>query len=69
MSGYREFRFYSLQLDADAVRLSMVDGQNREYFTIVGAVSGRSWRERREAALTAIEAAIMAGELPGEVRI
>lgn len=68
MSGFREFRFYSPSLDAEAVRLSMVDDQNREFFTILGAASGKGWRERRDAALTAIEDAIMAGDPPGEIR-
>lgn len=67
MSGYREFRFWSPQRDADAARLSMVDGQGREYFTIIEIESGKRWRERKDAALTAIEDAIMAGEPPGEV--
>ena len=67
MPGYREFRFYSPQLDTEAARLSMVDGQGREYFAVIDAGSGRGYRERREAALSRIEDAIMAGEPPGEV--
>lgn len=68
MSGYREFRFFCPFRDGEAVRLSTVDGQNREFFTIINAESGKRWRERKDAALTAIEDAIMAGEPPGEVR-
>lgn len=67
MSGYREFRFYSPQLDTEAARLSMVDAHGREYFTVISTES-RGYRDRRERALIAIEDAIAAGEPPGEIR-
>lgn len=69
MSGYRAFRFYSPDLDAEAVRLSMADGLGREFFAIVPSSIGRRWRECRDAALDAIEGAIDAGDQPGEVRV
>ncbi len=53
----------------EAARLSMVDEQGREYFTIVVVDQGRRWRERRDAALTAVEDAIMSGAEPGEIRV
>lgn len=69
MSSYRSFRFYSPDLDSEAVRLSMADGLGREYFVIVPAASGWRWRECRDVALDAIEGAIEAGDEPGEVRV
>jgi hypothetical protein len=68
MSGYREIHFFSMELDADAVRLSLADDDGREYYAIVLAdVVGRGWRERREAALIAIDDAIAAKMPPGKV--
>lgn len=70
MSGYREFRFYSSTLDADAVRLSLADDQGREYYAIVPvSAPGKSWREQREATLNAIDDAIAEGKQPGEVKV
>ena len=70
MSGYREFRFYSPDLDANAVRLSLADDQGREYYAIVPvAAVGKSWREQREATLSAIDDAIAEGQSPGEVKV
>jgi hypothetical protein len=69
MSGYRAFRFFSPQLDAEAVRLSMADEAGQEYYIIVAAdEAGRRWRERREEALAAIDAAIARKDEAGEVR-
>jgi hypothetical protein len=67
VSGYREFRFWCPQRDGEAVRLSMVDDRNREFFAILVAESGKRWRERREAALTELEDAISCGATPGEI--
>lgn len=69
MGLYREFRFFSAALDADAVRLSMTDDRGQEYYAIVEAAVGRRWRERREAALARIEDAIALGYAPGEIRM
>lgn len=68
VSGYREFRFFSTWLDAEAARLSMVDDRGQEYYALVPATEGRRWREDRDAALERIEAAMAAREPPGEVK-
>jgi hypothetical protein len=68
MTGYLSFRFYSPEMDTAAVRLSMADSRGREYYAILPGGSGKGWRERRDTALDAIEAAIEAGEEPGEVQ-
>lgn len=67
MRAYREQHFWSIALDSEAARLSMADSQGREYFTIVSR--GTDYREVKERALDAIEAAISKGDEPGEVRI
>ena len=69
MNGYREFRFFSAELDSQAARLSMTDGRGREYFAIVPAARGKAWRLRKEAALDALDEAIARGGEPGEVRV
>ncbi len=68
MNGYRQFRFYSPTLDAEAVRLSMANEAGQEYYMIVAASeAGRRWRERRDEALAAIDDAIGRQDEPGEV--
>jgi hypothetical protein len=70
MSVYREYTFWSPVLGKRATRLSVPDERGSEYFVIVPRPSsGRGWREAREVALQAIEAAILRGDLPGEVRV
>ena len=69
MSAYRELHFWSVVLDSDAVRLSMADSHGREYFTIVPRETAMKYRELKERALAAIDAAISKGDEPGEVRI
>jgi hypothetical protein len=70
MSVYREYTFWSPVLGERACRLSVPDEHGSEYFAIVPRPSsGRGWREAREGALQAIEAAILRGDLPGEVRV
>lgn len=70
MNGYRQYRFYSPTLDAEAVRLSMADGAGREYYMIVAAdEAGRRWRERRDEALAAIDDAIARTDEAGEVQL
>ncbi len=69
MNGYRQFRFYSPTLDAEAVRLSMADEAGQEYYMIVAASeAGKRWRERRDEALAALDDAISRRHEPGEVR-
>lgn len=70
MAGYREFRFWSPLLGCDAARISMVDAQNQEHFAIIAAdAPGSVYRERRQKACEAIDAAISAGRDPGEVLV
>jgi hypothetical protein len=79
MAGYHEFRFWSPMLGCEAVRLSVTGGAaaaqfhgrgvvTQEYFAIIPADElGRKYRDRRNAALAAIDAAIAEGREPGEV--
>ena len=70
MSVYREYTFWSPVLGDAAARLSMPDDHGLEYFAIVRRPSnGREWREARADALQAIEAAILRGDQPGEVKV
>lgn len=70
MSDYVEHRFYSPLLDSEAVRISIADLYNSEYFCIVAAPSnGRFLREARERALNALMDAVDRGDEPGEVRV
>jgi hypothetical protein len=69
LSGYREFKFWSAELDSKAARLSMSDDKGQEYFAIVECGKGKSWRERREWALQCIDDAIAMGWPPGLVGI
>jgi len=79
MSSYREYRFWSPTLGREAVRLSVVGGAEaarfhgsgvvtQEYFAIIPAdETGRKYRDRRNAALAALDAAIAVGRERGEV--
>ncbi len=68
MAGYREFRFYSSELDAEAVRFSIANEDGQEYFAIVPVVApGKRRREWRDQVLDRIDEAMMAGDPPGEV--
>ena len=68
MTGaFSEFRFYSPILDAEAIRISMVNARNAEFFMIIKADDGRRYREKRDEALSMIEEAIEAGLEPGQV--
>jgi hypothetical protein len=69
VTACREYRFWSPVLGVEAVRLSIPDDQNREFFMIVPATeTGQSWRKARAEALDLICEAIDAGLDPGEVR-
>ena len=70
MTVFREYKFWSPMLGENSVRLSVPDDHGREVFMILPMpTSGKAWRDEREEALQAIEAAIMRGDEPGEVRI
>lgn len=66
--AYKEFSSYSPLLDCEAVRLSVTDAHGGEFFKIIPAQDGKSWRLAREKALCQIVDAIDAGDQPGEVR-
>lgn len=70
---YSENRLWSPTLGVDAVRLSMVDGHNVEFFKVVPVEIVRDgrrlgWREWRNEVLDEIAAAIKRGDEPGEVQ-
>lgn len=50
------------------VRISMSNERGGEYFVMIPADDGKSYRAQRETALIMIEQAIQAGLEPGEVR-
>jgi len=64
---YSQFRFWSPIMNEDAVRLSMCNDRQQEYFSIVAWDKGRRWRDRRAAYLEAVETAIDMKLEPGEV--
>jgi len=67
---YSEFSFYSPILDSQALRISVSDGRNGEYFAVISKPPiGKSLREAREKALSSIEAVIEAGFPPCEVLV
>jgi hypothetical protein len=66
---YASFRFYSAELDAEAVRISVADERGAEYFAIVEAGSGKRWLERRDTALDAIQYAMQSGWPAGCVAV
>jgi hypothetical protein len=67
MSGWREYRFWSVQTSGPAVRLSVSDGRG-EYFVLVARGPAREWRARREELLDVLATAMRSGH-PGEVRV
>ncbi|HEX5321490.1 MAG TPA: hypothetical protein VFW46_20200 [Stellaceae bacterium] len=68
MPAYSSMRFYSPVLDAEALRLSMADERNSEFYAVIPARGGKEERELKQAALERIEDAILRGDVPGEVR-
>lgn len=68
MTRYTEFRFYSVELDAPAVRVSVPDERGAEYYAIVEA-GGKGYRDRRELALEELERAIEKGWPAGCIAI
>jgi hypothetical protein len=69
VTTYRDVRSYSAIHDSEVSRLSMTNDRGEEYFAIVPVEDGKRWRERRDAVLTALDDAILAGATPGEIRI
>lgn len=67
---YSEFEFYSPMLDCQCTRISVSDGRTGEYFVIMPNPGyGKSLRLQRSKALSAIEAAIDANLIPGEIQV
>lgn len=69
MTGFQEFRKWSVLDDREIVRLSMFDQNGGEHYCIVEPLEGRSWRERRERCVEHLAEHIGAGNPPGEVAI
>jgi hypothetical protein len=70
VTGYRQYRAYSIRDDADMVRLSMWDARGGEYhMTIAWGNGGRVFREARAAALEALAEAMRLGMEPGEISV
>jgi hypothetical protein len=68
VSAYSEFRMYSPTYDAVMSRISMTDDSGGEFFMLVPATSGKSYRKAKTEALEMIQEAMAQGCQPGEVR-
>ena len=66
MITWTDRKSFSLQHDAFMSRISGFDDRNHEHWMVIE--DGKGYRERREEALLAIQAAIEDGHLPGEVK-
>jgi hypothetical protein len=64
---FGEYRFFSLILDAPAVRLSIWDANGQEFFAIVEEPARPGYRKLRRNTLDLIADAIEDGREPGEV--
>lgn len=69
MSIFQVWRFWSPMTGGMAARVSMPGPDGREYWMQINHVEGRAYREARDRAVEAIETAIEAKLVPGEVRI
>lgn len=69
MASYSEYRFWSPILDAEAVRLSLFDCRGGEFWMILSALDGKSYRQRRTEALEYMAEAVHLGLAPGEVLV
>lgn len=61
-------QYYDPMQDCLAVRVSMCDRRGGEFWRIVAVEPTRDYRARRDAALDAIEEAVVGGAEPGEVK-
>lgn len=66
---YQELRTYSPQFDCMTARISMTDDNGQEFFMLVPQRVPRQRRAERYAACDAIQEAIAARLVPGEVRV
>jgi hypothetical protein len=68
MATFAEYKFWSVILGCDAVRISMVDDHGSEFFKVVPIDnSTKKYRDVRERVLEMIQDAIDRGDDPGEV--
>jgi len=67
VSTYQEFRAYSPFYDAVMARISMTDERGGEFFALIPAMSGKSYRKAKAEALEMIGEAMAQGCQPGEV--
>lgn len=63
------FTAYSPTTDSDLTRVSVADDRGAEFFAFIEAGLGKSYRERKEAAVAAIVQYIEDGGEPGEVAL
>jgi len=66
---FQELRQYSILHDCDVARISVADDNHQEFFMLVQQRNPRHRRAERYAAQDAINEAIDAGLVPGEVRV
>ena len=67
MISWSDRSYFSIQRDEHVSRVSGWDDNHQEYWLEV--LPGKGYASRREEALLAIQGAIEAGELPGEVQL
>ena len=69
MSGYSIIRYWSIAHSCRVLRVSLSDERGGEhYMTVpVALLRGRDYRGRLDGVIGAVQAAIDAGEAPGEV--
>ncbi|MDE2439741.1 MAG: hypothetical protein KGP14_01860 [Betaproteobacteria bacterium] len=62
-----EYRFWSPLMGCEASRISAFDERGGEFFMIISAEEGATYRHAKQAAAEAIDLAISLGLPPGEV--
>jgi len=63
--------YYDIGRDCDMSRISGFDDRSQEHWTLIpcGTIEGRTYRERRDEAVLAIQDSIETGNHPGEVKL
>ena len=69
MRGYTEYRYWDVNLDSYAARVSMADDRGMEFYMIVPKENPKRFRSAIAEAVEAIDMAIEQGCAPGRVRI
>ena len=67
--GYAEYRYWDVNLDSYAARVSMADDRGSEFYMIVPKSNPKTFRREVSRAVEAIAMAIEQGCNPGRVRI